>query len=169
MAPWQPAATDPHIRPKPASAPLSTFAAQARASEPPARLRIEVDELAWPQACGDMLTRSRHAWDKFADHLAERINAEETCIALTGCTAGCGRTTLALAMARHLATRGIRVALVDADLHHPALAQACRITPQVGWVEVAGGDHTLDEAMIGGRTARRSAGCRHVRNAQGTI
>ncbi|MGD9721761.1 MAG: tyrosine-protein kinase family protein [Pirellulales bacterium] len=146
----QPAAADVETyqaRPKSMTAPLSSFAAQVRTTEAP-RPKVEVDELAWPQACGDLLSRSRHAWDKFADHMSERINAEETCVALTGCSAACGRTTLALTLARHLATRGVRVALVDADFNHSALAKACCITPQVGWADVVNGEHTLDEAMI---------------------
>lgn len=128
-------------------APLSTFAAATKHDRRD-REGIEVDELAWPKACCDVLEQAARAWDWFADHLSERLAQGSQCIAIASCAPGDGRTTVALATAKHLATRGVRTVVVDANFERPNLAQSCRITPQAGWAEVVDGDRPLSEVLI---------------------
>jgi Mrp family chromosome partitioning ATPase len=130
-----------------ATAPLSTFAPPPKVDQT-LRAAYEVDELALPKACGDLLTHARRGWDRFADQLTKRLAAGEKCVAIASCSAGEGRTTIALAAARHLAARGVRTVVVDANFDNPTLAAACGITPQAGWSEVVWGERPLGEALI---------------------
>jgi Mrp family chromosome partitioning ATPase len=129
------------------TAPLSAFATTPRSDEAD-HTGLEIDELAWPHECCEMLERASRGWNRFTDRLARQIAKGETCIALASCNTGEGRTTAVLATAKHLATRGIRPAVVDADFEAPTIAQYCRITPHAGWTEVVDGDRSLAEALI---------------------
>ena len=59
-----------------------------------------------------------------------------------------GKTTAAVCLSRITAMAGLKVVLVDCDLHRPAVAQTCRIMPRAGLIEVLRGDVPLDEALI---------------------
>jgi Mrp family chromosome partitioning ATPase len=130
---------------------LSSFAAAAKADVPAA---VEVDDLAWPTECLELVEQARRGFDRFADHLSERISQDERCIAVAGFCAGDGRTLISLATAKHLATRGIHTLLVDANLANPMLASRLRITPQSGWCEVVADGEPLEEVLITSRTDR---------------
>jgi Mrp family chromosome partitioning ATPase len=128
-------------------APLSTFSAAAK-HERSVRASVEIDELAWPKACCDILEHAARGWDRFADDLCERLTRGGQCIAIASRAPGDGRTTVVLAAAKHLAARGIRTLVVEANFERPNLAQCCRITPQAGWADVVDGDRSLDEVLI---------------------
>ncbi|MEX2111554.1 MAG: hypothetical protein WD845_00110 [Pirellulales bacterium] len=144
-----PLAASQGTMPKP-KAPLSAYA-PATKSDDALHAHVEVDEIAWPQECHDLIDQARRGFDHFADHLTERLTHDERSIAIVGCTPGDGRTLITLAVARHLATRGIHAAMVDANFANPMLAPSCRITPQCGWTEVVAGQRTLEEALITSR------------------
>jgi Mrp family chromosome partitioning ATPase len=129
-----------------ATAPLSAFSPPAK--EPSARSSIEIDELSWPRTCCDLLTHAKHRYEQFADLLVERQAQGQRRIAIVGCAAGDGCTTIALATAKLLGARGIRTVVVDANTDAPTLAECCRITAQAGWTEVVEGQRTLEEALI---------------------
>lgn len=130
-------------------APLSSFVPAAKADAPAA---VEVDDLAWPAECLELIEQARRGFDRFADHLSERMSLDERCIAIAGFCAGDGRTLISLATAKHLATRGIHTLLVDANLANPLLASRLRITPQSGWCEVVANGRPLEEVLITSRT-----------------
>jgi Mrp family chromosome partitioning ATPase len=143
----RPAEPSPQATTPVAVAPLSSFTPPKKVDDTP-RAAYEVDEIELPKACTDLLTRAGRAWDRFADQLASRLARGEKCIAIAGCSAGQGATTVALAAARHLARRGLRSVVVDANFDSPALAQTCGITPHVGWSTVVAGQHAVGEALI---------------------
>jgi Mrp family chromosome partitioning ATPase len=128
-------------------APLSTFAAEPRIEEsfPVAR---EVDRLIWPAACRNLLSRAGRALNGFADHLTERITQGQKSVALASCRRGDGRTTLSLVVASHLAARGMRCLVVDADFENPALAASCSLSAYTGWGQVVDNELPLGEALI---------------------
>jgi Mrp family chromosome partitioning ATPase len=144
-----PAATKP-TTPAP-KAPLSSFVPAPKADLPGA---VEVDDLAWPAECLDLIEQARRGFDRFADHLSERLSQDERCIAMAGFCQGDGRTLITLATAKHLATRGIHTLMVDANLANPMLASRLRITPQGGWCEVVANKRSLEESLITSRTDR---------------
>ncbi len=141
------ALSDPAHAPK---APLSAFA-PAQTADEKIHAGLEVDEICWPTECTELIERARRGFDRFVDHVTERITQDERCIAIAGFSAGDGRTLITLATAKHLATRGIHTAMVDANFGNPMLAPSCRITPQCGWCEVVAGQRTLEEALITSR------------------
>ncbi len=132
-------------------APLSAFA-PAPTADDKIRAGVEVDEICWPSECIELIERARRGFDRFVDHLTERITREERCIAIAGFCPGDGRTLITLATAKHLATRGIHTVMVDANFENPMLAPSCRITPQCGWCEAVSGQKTLEEALITSRS-----------------
>ena len=129
------------------TAPLSTFAAPRQAAES-LRAAMEVDALCWPDACTGLIAHARRHFDRFADHLVEQIGQGHTRVAIASCARHEGRTTVTLALARHLAARGIHSVLVDADFENPMLAGCCELEPQAGWGDVVDGGLPLSEALI---------------------
>jgi Mrp family chromosome partitioning ATPase len=111
---------------------------------------LEVDSLSWPIACVDLLDRASARWDRFAEHLTDRSSEDNKTVMIVSCRRGEGRTTIALATARHMAARGLRCVVVDADFENPTLAAHCGVSPQMGWGEVIDGDLPFGEALIAG-------------------
>ncbi len=130
-----------------AVAPLSTFAPPPRPHDS-FRALLEVDHLAWPEACGALIERAGAEWDRFAERLSRHVAEDTKCVALTSCQRGEGRTSVALATARVLAARGLRSVVVDADFERPSLADSCGISAQAGWGEVLSGELSLGEVLI---------------------
>jgi Mrp family chromosome partitioning ATPase len=137
----------PATAPSIGTAPLSTFAPAPHIDES-SRALLEVDHLAWPEACDDLLARAREAWDTFAAQLAERAALKKACLAIAASQPGDGCTTIALATAKRLAADGMQTAIVDADFRNPALARSCGIAIQTGWNDVLNGDLPLGEALV---------------------
>ncbi|MCH8922931.1 MAG: P-loop NTPase, partial [Planctomycetes bacterium] len=75
-------------------------------------------------------------------------------IAVTGCRRGEGRTTLLQCVAQALRGSGAAVALVDADVHRPVLAERLGVPPEIGWDDVLLGTRQLPEALVCSDTDR---------------
>lgn len=69
-------------------------------------------------------------------------------VAITTSESPAAGTTVALALARAAAGRGLRTILVDGHLARPVLAEAARIRPQAGLLEVLGGTVPLNRALV---------------------
>jgi protein-tyrosine kinase len=69
-------------------------------------------------------------------------------LAVTSRHRGEGRTTMLLTLAKLLAGRGIRVAMIDGDFHNPQLARQLGILPESGWEDVLSGRLPLPEVLI---------------------
>lgn len=127
--------------------PLSSFAPPIKVDDA-CRALLEIDRAAWPEACGDLLLRARGDWDRFAEQLIERMGQGQKCIALSSLARGEGRTTVALALAKHVASRGLRPVIVDADMENPALARTCGVSAHTGWDDLVASELPLGEALI---------------------
>jgi Mrp family chromosome partitioning ATPase len=112
------------------------------------RAFLEIDRAVWPAACGELLDRAGRDWDRFTEQLIERMGRGEKCIALAGSAHGDGNTTISLALARHVAARGLRPLVVDADPENPELARSCGVAVQTGWDDVLLSGLTAGEALI---------------------
>ncbi len=143
-----PRASQPLPQPTtPVKAPLSTFVPPVRTEEK-LQAGLEVDALAWPKPCVDLLHRARRGWDRFIEPLVEASTQGCQCVAIASCMRGEGRTTIALATAKHLAARGQHAVVVDADFENAGLAHSVGIAPQAGWGDVVHGELPLGEALI---------------------
>ena len=69
-------------------------------------------------------------------------------LAVTSSHRGEGRTTVALSLARCAAAAGAQVALLDADLENPQLANVLGMETSCGWDDVVVGDLPLAEAAV---------------------
>jgi len=69
-------------------------------------------------------------------------------VAITTSESPAAGTTVALALARAAAARGLRTILVDGHLARPVLAEAARIRPQAGLLEVLAGTVPLNRALV---------------------
>jgi Mrp family chromosome partitioning ATPase len=109
---------------------------------------LEVDGFLWPKTVGRLAASTHEALEKITEDLLGRASRNQRVIGWQACRHGDGCSTLLLAAARHLAERGLKVALVDADFRHPGLARRVGLTPTSGWEEVAAGRLSLAEVMV---------------------
>jgi Mrp family chromosome partitioning ATPase len=110
--------------------------------------RLLVDSLLWPDSVFRMLSAGAGALDRVVEHIMSAGLRGRNVVALTGCRQGDGCTSLVLALARRLADRSVRAALVDADFDRPRLARRLGLAPQFGWTDVLQGRAPLAESLI---------------------
>ncbi|MGC3967150.1 MAG: hypothetical protein QM775_07185 [Pirellulales bacterium] len=133
-------------------------AVSVAASAPPAPLEtgmnapfqaaFETRRFAWPRAAEVLIAAAGTEFSAFVTELEERIRSGRQTLVFTGAERGEGRTTVMLALARLLANRGLRTALVDCDLKAPALAEVLGVRPEVGWDDVYAERLSVTDAMI---------------------
>jgi succinoglycan biosynthesis transport protein ExoP len=68
-------------------------------------------------------------------------------IHITSALPGEGKTTIAVSLAISAAFAGLKVALVDADLRHPAVSRFFKLDKEVGLVDLLTGAGTADNAL----------------------
>ncbi|MEN6452089.1 MAG: hypothetical protein ABFC96_16485 [Thermoguttaceae bacterium] len=109
----------------------------------------QVDRFTWPKVCRRLMARAEDEWDRLCEALLAAGSRGQKVLAIAGCHRGEGATTLLLCAASRLAERGIKTALVDADVNRPRLAKRLGIQPQLGWDD-AGDPHGdgLGRAMV---------------------
>jgi Mrp family chromosome partitioning ATPase len=127
--------------------PLSSFASQPKVDDS-FRALLEIDRAEWPTACGDLLVRAGRDWDRFGEQLIERMSQGQKCVALSSAARGDGRTTVSLALAKHVAGRGLRPVVVDADPENPTLVRSCGVSVHTGWDDLVASELPLGEALI---------------------
>jgi Mrp family chromosome partitioning ATPase len=128
-------------------APLSSFTAQSPGEIVPLA-SPEARVLTWPAACEHLLAQASRPLNAFAEHLIQAAGQGQKAIGVASCLRGQGRTTVSLALAKHLSGLGLRVLLVDADLEHPTLASSCGLTAYTGWNQVVASELSWNEALI---------------------
>ena len=142
----------PTIEPPPPTAELSsvpTIESPPPTVEPePFRPAWQVDRFTWPRVCRRLLSRAADEWNRLADVLVDMCEGGNKTLGFAGCRRGEGATTLLLCAANRLAERGIRVAMVDADLRRPRLAKRLGVQPQFGWNETEEEASALDRAVV---------------------
>jgi len=67
---------------------------------------------------------------------------------ITGARPGDGKTTVAVNLGIVAALARKKVALVDADLRHPAIGEMLELPPGPGLVDVCNGEASLDDALV---------------------
>ncbi len=138
------------VKSTPATAPLSSFTARINTDEVFKPL-LEVDAFSWPEACqrlSDPSLPTGQQITEFAQRLAQIEPGKTKTVALVGCSAQVGCTTLLLAVARQLAQAQVKAMLVDADFTRPELARQLGVMVQAGWDDVLSGEQPLGEAAV---------------------
>jgi Mrp family chromosome partitioning ATPase len=127
--------------------PLSSFAPQPKLQDP-CRALLEVDRFDWPAPVRDLLAAASREWEAFTEQIVERMGQGKKCLAVASIGRGDGRTTITLALAKQLASRGLRPVVVDADCERPELARACGVSVHTGWDDLVGSELILGESLI---------------------
>jgi Mrp family chromosome partitioning ATPase len=91
---------------------------------------------------------AREQIHQLAEGLVSGLEQGRRAVAMSGCRRGDGCTTLLLCVARQLAERGLRVAMIDADFDNPLLARRLGLLPEVGWEEVFTARLPVEEVVI---------------------
>jgi len=118
------------------------------APEAPFRPLLQVDRFAWPQVCGRLGQTVPAELDRLADQLLAAGERATRILGLATPIADSGVSTAVLCAARQLARRGVRVALVDANLADPQLARRLGLLPEFGLEELVAGRQPLEEIVI---------------------
>ncbi|MEN6559040.1 MAG: cellulose synthase operon protein YhjQ/BcsQ [Thermoguttaceae bacterium] len=126
------------------------------ADEPECKPAWQVDRFTWPTVCRRLIAEASEELDRLTDVLLATRNEGQNVLAICGGRRGEGATTLLLCLARRLAERGIRAALVDADGNRPRLARRLGVEPQFGW------DETLDDSTASFDRAMVEATANHL-------
>lgn len=108
----------------------------------------EVDSFQWPAVIQRLAQHEPSVFAEVGRHLKQACRTGLKVLAVTSSSAGQGRSTVACSMARSAARVGLKVALVDGDLHHPALADDLNLETVHGWDEVVSTGVPLEEAAI---------------------
>lgn len=114
----------------------SSVAASALPSQLGFQPSFQVDSFAWPSGCTRLSMVAGDQVGRLADALVAGLKRGRQVVAMSGCRRGDGCTTLLLCVARRLADRGLKVAVVDADFDNPLLARRLGLLPEAGWEEV---------------------------------
>jgi Mrp family chromosome partitioning ATPase len=85
---------------------------------------------------------------QLADALARGLEQSRQVVAMGSCRRGAGCTTLLLCVARQLAERGLRVAMIDADFNNPLLARRLGLLPESGWEALFAERLPVEEVVV---------------------
>lgn len=109
---------------------------------------FETRRFAWPRAAEVLIAAAGTEFASFVGELEERIRGGRQTLVVTGAERGEGRTTVLLALARLLANRGLRTAIVDCDLKAPTLSETLGVRAEVGWDDVYAERLQVQDALI---------------------
>ena len=138
------------VEPEVAATPQAEHPSVQASPRVPASLRpmLQVDRVSWPEVCERLAKAATGPLDDVADALERAVVARQKIVGVCSHERGEGCTTTLAAAALRMLARGLRVAVVDADLAEPQLAQRLALLPEIGWEEVVAGTMPLAEVMI---------------------
>jgi Mrp family chromosome partitioning ATPase len=125
-----------------------TAATAAPAPAPPFRPLLQVDRFVWPPVCNRLVSAASEQIDRFCETFVAANARGQKVLAIAGYRAGEGATTLLFCVARRLADRGLRIAIIDADPDAPQLARQFGLQIECGWETVLLGHLPLAEVVI---------------------
>ncbi len=117
-------------------------------ARPRFRPLLEVDNFKWPGGVSRLVDAAEEPLEQLLTNLVTRSIRGQKVIAWQGCRRGDGCTTLMLTAARRLAERGVKVVVVDAEMHRPRLARHLGLMPTAGWEEVLAGRLPLADVVV---------------------
>jgi len=107
----------------------------------------EVDVLDVPTTVADLFFEGR-LFQQIAERMSDAIDSGLNSVIVTSAQPGEGRSTVAIGLAMAAAAAGKRVALVDANLELPKLADELRLELQYGWVDTIRAGLPIKEVAV---------------------
>ena len=108
----------------------------------------QVDHFAWPKACDLFERRAGEQLELLARSIESMVFSGTRCLGFASHRPAEGCTAVLAATARCLAQNGRKVAIVDADLRDPRLAESLGLAVDSGWEKAAAGQCSLEEVLI---------------------
>ncbi|TWU50852.1 Septum site-determining protein MinD [Rubripirellula tenax] len=146
----QPAAPKPTIAPEPTTAPEPVNEAMST-SQPRSKGAFqaawEVDVFDIPKPVADLFF-NESLFQDLSDRMAEAVAGGLHSMLVTSAKRGEGRSSVAIGMALAAADSGIRVALVDADIDDPTLADDMRLDLEFGWLDTLRSGLSVKEIAV---------------------
>jgi Mrp family chromosome partitioning ATPase len=125
-----------------------TETAKTKFAAVPFQAAWEVDSLSWPEIQATLLHEQDRAFSKVAAHFCDACHQGLQVLIVTSPTQEEGRSTVASCIARSVAQRGIRVALLDGDIESPSLADSLNLEIAQGWNDAIVEGLPLEEIAI---------------------
>jgi Mrp family chromosome partitioning ATPase len=125
-----------------------TETAKTKFAAVPFQAAWEVDSLSWPEIQATLLQEQDRAFSKVAAHFCDACHQGLQVLIVTSPTEEEGRSTVASCIARSVAQRGIRVALLDGDIESPSLADSLNLEIAQGWNDAIMEGLPLEEIAI---------------------
>ena len=107
----------------------------------------EVDVLDVPTTVADLFFEGR-LFQQIAERMSDAIDSGLNSVIVTSAQPGEGRSSVAIGLAMAAAAAGKRVALVDANLELPKLADELRLELQYGWVDTIRAGLPIKEVAV---------------------
>jgi Mrp family chromosome partitioning ATPase len=107
----------------------------------------EVDVLDVPTTVADLFFEGR-LFQQIAERMSDAIDSGLNSVIVTSAQPGEGRSSVAVGLAMAAAAAGKRVALVDANLEQPKLADELRLELQYGWVDTIRAGLPIKEVAV---------------------
>ena len=121
--------------------------AKPQAGLKPFRAVWEVDVLDVPTTVADLFFEGR-LFQQISERISDAINSGLNSVIVTSAQSGEGRSSVAVGLAMAAAAAGNRVALVDANLELPKLADELRLELQHGWVDTIRAGLPIKEVAV---------------------
>lgn len=112
------------------------------------RAAWEVDEFCWPEVVQDLLNSSEDAFGFAVRRCIEVMEAGSRTLALASHDTGDGCTTVTLCLASRLVQAGFSVAVVDANVKQPDLADSLEVDVTTGWDSLMETTGCLQEVAV---------------------
>lgn len=109
---------------------------------------FQIEQFIWPVVADQLTVQAKGGFDTLCEQLIAGSRQGRKLLAFAGSRAQVGTTTFLLALAPQLATHGLRVGIVDADIEHPELAHQLGILPQYTWQDVVQQNLPLGEGWV---------------------
>ena len=107
----------------------------------------EVDVLDVPTAVADLFFEGS-LFQQIAERMSDAIESGLNSVIVTSTKTGEGRSSVAVGLAMAAAAAGKRVALVDANIEQPDLANELRLELQYGWVDTIRAGLPIKEVAV---------------------
>jgi Mrp family chromosome partitioning ATPase len=107
-----------------------------------------VDQFFWPPECQALTSHMPREMEDVCRRLADGASGTRKVVAIAGLMRGDGCSTMLLCLARQMARRQERIAIVDGDFRGPALAQRLGLAVESGWQHVLLGELPLRDALV---------------------
>jgi Mrp family chromosome partitioning ATPase len=109
---------------------------------------FQVPHFVWPAMVDELMTHSAGACSRCGAVLVDRSAQQRKVVLVAASARGVGCSTVSLVLARAAAMRGARVAIIDADVRQPLLAELLGMHSPVSWDQSVSREEAIEESLI---------------------